>query len=122
MNITFDQGKRASEKSSEGGMLHFLGRLAESRGELELASAARSVGDTVSARRNLEDVFALLNHRQWIDLQIDCAVLLLELALDDRDIGLAEKWRQEAILLAVDAERLAVLEEKLDELKSDSRV
>ena len=84
---------------------------------IELARARRLLGDCASARQLLEESFSLLSHRQWSHLQANCAVLLLELALDEQDVGAAERWSREAFMLEPENVDLVPLSERLNELR-----
>ena len=92
-------------------------RLQTGRALIELARARRLLGDPTSARQLLEESFSLLSHRQWSRLQANCALLLLELALDERDVGAAERWFREASMLEAENVDLVPLSERLNELR-----
>lgn len=92
-------------------------RFQTGRALLELARARQLLGDPTSARRLLEESFALLSHRQWSNQQAACALMLLELALDEPDVGTAERWFQEASILEPGNAALLPLEEKLNKLR-----
>ena len=94
-------------------------RLQTGRSLIELASARRLLGDRTSARQLLEESFALLSHRQWSSLQAHCARILLELALEEADVGAAERWLQEASMLEPESADLLPLSEKLNQLRED---
>ena len=92
-------------------------RLQTGRALIELARARRLLGDPTSARQLLEESFSLLSHRQWSRLQANCALLLLEVALDERDVGAAERWFREASMLEPENVDLVSLSERLNELR-----
>ena len=92
-------------------------RLQTGRAMFELARARQLLGDSASARQLLEESFALLSHRQWSKLQAACALMLLELALDDPDISAAELWFQEVFILDPENAELPLLERKLNKLR-----
>jgi tetratricopeptide (TPR) repeat protein len=95
-------------------------RLQIGRSLLELARASRSVGDAASAKTRLEEAFALLNQRQWGDLQATCARMLSELALDESDLGTAAHWLREASMLQPDDAAIPLLSLKLEQLRERS--
>jgi len=87
---------------------------------IELARARQLLGDRTSARQLLEESFPLLSHRQWSSLQAHCALALLKLALEEADVGVAERWLQEASMLEPENTTLVPLSEKLKQLRNDS--
>jgi len=92
-------------------------RLQTGRALIELARARQLLGDRTSARQLLEESFALLSQRQWSSLQANCALLLLELALDEPDVGAAERWFREGSMLEPENASLLPLSERLNELR-----
>ena len=84
---------------------------------IELARARRLRGDSASARRLLEEAFGLFTHRKWSERQACCAVLLLNLALDEEDIGAAERWLREASMLHPEREDLGELADAVQRLR-----
>lgn len=88
------------------------------RALIELACAKRLLRDSASARRLLEEAFTLLNHRRWSSQQASCAVMLCEVALDEADVGAAERWFQEASLLKPENVLLGSLSEKMTKLRA----
>lgn len=93
-------------------------RLKIGRSLIELAWARRMLGDPASARSLLEESFSLLSHRQWDYMQERCALLLFDLALDERDISAAERWFQEAAVLDSGGDHLPELSKKLTALRN----
>jgi len=121
-------GKLGNAKKSEQLAEHALqlsrgigNRLQTGRALIELARARQLLGDRTSARQLLEESFALLSHRQWSSLQANCALLLLELALDESDIGAAERWLQEASMLEPGNAGLLPLADKLNQMREGSK-
>ncbi|MFC2095409.1 BTAD domain-containing putative transcriptional regulator [Candidatus Bipolaricaulota bacterium] len=94
-------------------------RLQTGRALLELARARRLLGDRTSAKSLVEEAFALLSHRLWGTLQASCAALLFDLAMDERDIGAAERWLQEVSILDPEDSRLPGSKQRLAELHEE---
>jgi len=67
-------------------------RLQMARANIELARARQMLGDTASTRALFEEAFSMLTHRQWSHWQANCAVLLLDLAVEVSDVGAADRW------------------------------
>ena len=93
-------------------------RLQIGRALIELGRVRRLLADPKSARQLLQEAFALLSHRQWSSLQANCARLLCELSLEERDAGAAERWFSEASMLERENSALLLLSEKLTELRA----
>ncbi len=97
-------------------------RLQIGRALVALASAKQLLGDLAAAKQVLEEAFAILTHRQWRDLQAECAVRLLELALESSDSRAAHRWLQEASLLQAEPAVVERLRKKLQKLQAANDV
>ncbi|TFH11620.1 MAG: tetratricopeptide repeat protein [Candidatus Atribacteria bacterium] len=84
---------------------------------LELAYTCRQLGNCASARELLEEAFSFLGHRKWSHIQAECALALMDVALDERSIGAAERWYREASMLQPEHPALHSMADRLRELR-----
>jgi len=95
-------------------------RFQVARSLIALASSAREEGDRASARAHLEEAFGELASIRWHKFQAECALMLAEVALDDSDVGGAERWLHEAEDLDSESARIPALRERIDGLRDES--
>ena len=87
---------------------------------LQLARAYKVRGDRAAAEGAAFEAFSLISQRMWNDKQSECALFLLELSLEDEDLGAAERWYREVRALTPKREGLPILEAKLHSLRNGS--
>jgi len=101
----------ATRKSWESGYKFQIGRSL-----VELARASRALGDLSSAKEHLKTAFSELANVRWHDLQAGCARLLVEIAVDEADLGAAQRWLHEAQTLEPNHEENEALAARVKEL------
>ena len=88
------------------------------RSLIELGRTARAMGALEDAKGYLSEAFATVAKIRWHELQAACARLLVRIALDEKDLGAAEQWLQEAAALDPDHEEMKELTAALEKLRS----
>jgi len=94
-------------------------RRAIGRALIEVARAQTLLGNPSVAKARLEEAFALLSHRHWESVQAECVRMLVELSIEDGDVGGAERWLGE--LMAIDPEEdLETLAARIADLRAQA--
>jgi tetratricopeptide (TPR) repeat protein len=116
------QGARSEQLAAEALRLSrgVGNRLLQARASIELARARAKRGDRASSRELLEEAFRLSTYREWDYIQAECARMLLEMALDEGDVGLAERWLREADELEPNHAEMPALQERFETLRRSS--